>query len=71
MPQSVSKVIKNLTSMVDNPELSDLCIKTRDDVLRAHKFMLAARCPHLLEVSQTKACIKIKQFNISTSTWLL
>ncbi|XP_032184518.1 structure-specific endonuclease subunit SLX4, partial [Mustela erminea] len=43
-------LLADLGAMVDNPQLSDVQLQTdRGDVLYAHKFVLYARCPLLMQ----------------------
>ena len=42
-----------LATMVNNPALSDITLRVQQGrELHAHKFMLVARCPRLLEVGE-------------------
>ncbi|XP_022372484.1 structure-specific endonuclease subunit SLX4 isoform X1 [Enhydra lutris kenyoni] len=47
---TLSLLLADLRAMVDNPQLSDVQLQTdRGDVLYAHKFVLYARCPLLMQ----------------------
>ena len=49
-PPSVSSLLIGLEGMIDSRVLSDLTIQTKDGMIHAHKFILAARSPQWFKV---------------------
>ena len=51
--RSAECLLSSLEMMINSPVASDLTLVTRDgSTIHAHKFIIAARCPHLLKVFQ-------------------
>lgn len=51
-PQVLKDLVSAFSSLVNQPEFSDLTIKTKGDtVLYAHRVVLYVRCPSLLKVN--------------------
>lgn len=55
---ALSGLASDLSSMVNNPQLSDVQIQVDSgDVYFAHSFMVYARCPLLTEMVKTLSCV--------------
>lgn len=42
---------KTMVSMVNNPDFSDIRIKTSDGIIHGHRLILVLKCPKIIQVS--------------------
>lgn len=42
---------KTMVSMVNNPNFSDIRIKTSDGIIHGHRLILGLKCPKIIQVS--------------------